>query len=87
MKLNHGASTPAPLLRERRHVNPRHALLLPPRRSDARAWGAILATVLLGVLVPGEGRAQARLDAQYEASLAGIVVGKGAWAIEITEDQ
>jgi len=46
-----------------------------------------LAVALLGVLVPGEGRAQARLDAQYEASLAGIVVGKGAWNIEILEDQ
>jgi hypothetical protein len=41
----------------------------------------------LAVLVPRNGFAQARLDAQYEASLAGIVVGKGAWTIEITEDQ
>jgi len=87
MKLNHGAVTRAPLLRKRRHVNPRHAIPLSPSRSAARAWGAVFATVLLGVLVPGEGRAQARLEAQYEASLAGIVVGKGAWNIEITEDQ
>jgi len=87
MKLNQGDSTPAPLLRERRHVNPRHASPLSPTRSSARAWGAALATVLLGTLVPAEGRAQARLDAQYEASLAGIVVGKGAWNIEILDDQ
>ena len=30
--------------------------------------------------------AQGRLEAQYEASLAGIAVGKGAWNIEIGED-
>ncbi|KJC51754.1 hypothetical protein UP09_02210 [Bradyrhizobium sp. LTSP885] len=30
--------------------------------------------------------AQGRLDAQYEATLAGIPVGKGAWAIEIGDD-
>ncbi|WP_240535831.1 DUF3108 domain-containing protein [Bradyrhizobium sp. STM 3809] len=32
-------------------------------------------------------QAQARLDAQYEASLAGIPVGRGTWAIEIGDDQ
>ena len=31
--------------------------------------------------------AQGRLDAQYEATLAGIPVGKGAWTIDIAEDQ
>ena len=30
--------------------------------------------------------AQGRLDAQYEATLAGIAVGKGAWTIEIGDD-
>ena len=30
--------------------------------------------------------AQGRLDAHYEASLAGIPVGKGAWTIEIGDD-
>jgi hypothetical protein len=28
-----------------------------------------------------------KLEAKYEASLAGIAVGKGVWAIEITDDQ
>ena len=32
------------------------------------------------------GCAQGRLDAQYEATLAGIPVGKGAWTIEIGDD-
>lgn len=31
--------------------------------------------------------AQGRLDAKYEASLAGIPVGKGTWTIEIADDQ
>ena len=31
--------------------------------------------------------AQGRLDAQYEATLAGIPVGKGAWTIDISDDQ
>ena len=30
--------------------------------------------------------AQGRLEAHYEASLAGIAVGKGTWGIEITDD-
>jgi hypothetical protein len=31
--------------------------------------------------------AQGRLDAKYEASLAGITIGKGAWIVDIAEDQ
>ncbi len=31
--------------------------------------------------------AQGRLEAQYEATLAGILVGRGAWTIDIFEDQ
>ena len=31
--------------------------------------------------------AQGRLEAQYEATLAGIPVGRGAWNIEISDDQ
>ena len=31
--------------------------------------------------------AQGRLDAQYEASLAGIPIGKGAWVVDIADDQ
>jgi hypothetical protein len=31
--------------------------------------------------------AQGRLDAQYEATLSGIPVGKGAWTIDISDDQ
>ena len=38
------------------------------------------------LLAPQAGFAQGRLDAQYEATLAGIPVGKGAWTIEIGDD-
>jgi hypothetical protein len=37
-------------------------------------------------LAPEGASAQGRLDAQYEATLAGIPVGKGAWTIEIGDD-
>jgi hypothetical protein len=35
----------------------------------------------------GPAAAQGRLDAQYEATLAGIPVGRGAWTIDISDDQ
>jgi hypothetical protein len=48
-------------------------------------WFAGLAS--LALLAPGgEAVAQGSLDARYEASLAGIPIGKGAWVIEIAED-
>ncbi len=39
------------------------------------------------VLAPRAASAQGHLDARYEATLAGIPVGKGAWTIEILDDQ
>ena len=40
----------------------------------------------VAALAPQAALAQGRLDAQYEATLAGIPVGKGAWTIEIGDD-
>ena len=37
-------------------------------------------------LAPQPVLAQGRLDAQYEATLSGIAVGRGAWTIEIGDD-
>jgi len=37
-------------------------------------------------LAPGHVAAQGKLEAQYEATLAGIPVGRGAWNIDINED-
>jgi len=45
-----------------------------------------LCAAALIALAPQAAIAQGRLDAQYEATLAGIPVGKGAWAIEIGDD-
>ncbi|MFH1344582.1 MAG: DUF3108 domain-containing protein [Pseudomonadota bacterium] len=44
-----------------------------------------LCTLVLSA-APSAGFAQGRLDARYEATLAGIPVGKGAWNIEISDD-
>ena len=49
-------------------------------------FAALAASVIVG-LATAPAQAQGRLDAQYEASLAGILVGKGAWTIEIADDQ
>jgi len=51
------------------------------------ALRALICALALGWLVPGAASAQGRLDAQYEATLAGIPVGKGAWTIDISDDQ
>jgi hypothetical protein len=39
------------------------------------------------LVAPPAAFAQGRLDARYEATLAGIPVGKGAWTIDISDDQ
>ncbi len=51
-----------------------------PARSALSAAAACL------VLGAPPAAAQGRLEAQYEATLAGISVGRGTWAIEIGED-
>jgi hypothetical protein len=51
--------------------------------------GLFLLSLVLSsaALAPRAAQAQGRLDAQYEATLSGIPVGKGAWTVEIGEDQ
>jgi hypothetical protein len=46
---------------------------------------ALLVLVAVAGVTPSF--AQGKLEAQYEATLAGIPVGRGAWNIEITDDQ
>lgn len=48
--------------------------------------GAIVACATFMVL-SAPAAAQGHLDARYEASLAGIPVGRGTWTIEISDDQ
>lgn len=45
------------------------------------------AGALLLLTVDGSAQAQGRLDARYEATLAGIPVGKGGWTIDVADDQ
>jgi hypothetical protein len=45
----------------------------------------LCAGALVGLFAP-DASAQGRLEAQYEASLAGIPVGRGAWNVEIGDD-
>ena len=53
--------------------------------SPARLTFGLCAAACLW-LAPQGALAQGRLDAQYEATLAGIPVGKGTWTIEIGDD-
>ncbi len=65
-----------------------HRMISPrPAGFPLRVLGGLCAGILL-LMVPQRGAlAQGRLDARYEATLAGIPVGKGAWTIDISDDQ
>jgi hypothetical protein len=56
-----------------------------PLRGVANLCALSLTVALMLTAAPAA--AQGRLDAQYEATLAGIPVGKGAWTIDISDDQ
>jgi hypothetical protein len=51
-----------------------------------RKWSGLCAGAFLLLLTPQAASAQGRLEAQYEATLSGIPVGKGAWTIDISDD-
>lgn len=65
-------------------TTPRAASSSPSRSRLALLAGLCAAAWL--ALAPQAASAQGRLDAKYEATLAGIPVGKGAWTIEIGDD-
>ena len=67
-------------------MTPRRMSLPRPARFALRALLG-LALGALPSLLPQAALAQGRLDARYEATLAGIPVGKGAWTIDISDDQ
>jgi hypothetical protein len=48
--------------------------------------GLFLGLGAVGAIVPAPAHAQGRVDANYEATLSGIAVGKGTWTIEIGDD-
>lgn len=49
--------------------------------------GLSIGCLVAVVMGPTAASAQGRLDARYEASLAGIQIGKGSWVIDIADDQ
>ena len=55
----------------------------------AAAFKALSLCILVAftIAAPNVAHAQARLDAQYEATLSGIPVGRGSWTIDIGDDQ
>lgn len=60
-----------------------------PPRAVVTAWAALCALALAGLALAGlavPAAAQGKLEAQYEATLSGIPVGKGAWSIDIQDD-
>jgi hypothetical protein len=68
----------------------RRALLpLTASRSVSTAAASMAAAVIVAALLGGAApaSAQGRVDAKYEASLAGIPVGRGSWTIDISDDQ
>ena len=55
-------------------------------------WPAVrpaigLAALAIALAASGPAQAQSRLDARYSVTLAGIPIGKGAWVIDVSEDQ
>jgi hypothetical protein len=51
------------------------------------ATGAVLAGVFLSLAAPTAAIAQARLDARYSVTLAGIKLGEGTWVVDVFEDR
>ena len=49
--------------------------------------GAALGGLLLGLVLPGAAQAQARLDARYVVTLAGITLGEGSWLVDVRDDK
>src|SRR5580704_11946458 len=69
---------------QRTPCEPDPSHFVPARSVFAAGVGALAAAWLA---VPEAALAQGKLDARYEATLAGIPVGRGAWTIEILDDQ
>src|SRR3979411_1951015 len=77
---------PKRVFRDRPLVNT-HSMISPrPARAGLRVAGGLCAGALVLLMAP-PAFAQGKLDARYEATLAGIPVGKGAWTIDIADDQ
>src|ERR1700680_2411192 len=63
--------------------------MISPRLAKAtlRVLGSLCAGAFVLLAPQHTALAQGKLEARYEATLAGIPIGKGAWTIDIAEDQ
>ena len=61
--------------------------MISPRPVALRVVGGLFAAAFMLLAAPHPAAAQGKLEAHYEATLAGIPVGRGAWTIEIADDQ
>jgi hypothetical protein len=68
-------------------VNPTRPISSRPAPFSLRVLAGVGALAAAWLAVPEAALAQGKLDARYEATLAGIPVGRGAWTIEILDDQ
>jgi Protein of unknown function (DUF3108) len=71
---------------DRPFVNTHRKISLRVARRAVPVLGGLIAGVWL-LVAPQAASAQGHLDARYEATLAGIPVGKGTWTIDIGDDQ
>jgi hypothetical protein len=77
---------PSRVEQDRRPVNPKRFISLRPALFPRRVGFLLCAALAAGLAVPRAASAQGKLEARYEATLAGIPVGKGAWTIDIQDD-
>jgi hypothetical protein len=81
MTLYRAHSRTVPLVTTQPMISPR------PAKAGLRVFGILCARAFLLLAPACPALAQGKLEARYEATLAGIPIGKGAWTIDIAEDQ
>jgi hypothetical protein len=60
---------------------------LRPRLRNATAFGVAALAMAAADVARNPTQAQGRVEARYEATLGGLPVGKGAWLIDVRDDQ
>src|ERR1700692_4123192 len=81
---------PKRIMQDRPEVTVFSTILSRPSLVAGRGGGSLCALSLTAGLLlaaPDSAAAQGKLEAQYEATLAGIPVGRGAWNVDISDDQ
>src|SRR6476469_5971354 len=78
---------PQPRVRRDRPSVTTHSKISPRAEAALRVPASLCAGALMLLATRPSASAQGRLEAHYEATLAGIPVGKGAWSIDIADDQ